>query len=471
MLSMHLGEALFLEGVSQYLKAHAFANAETTDLWRALADVSGEDISTMMSTWTTNVGYPILTVTELEIDGIIHIEQNRYLRSGPPKPEEDKVIWPVFLNIRTNENDHDPALFNSRTTEIKLPASDFYKLNTEHTGVYRVLYPPSRVAKLAEAARAGKLSAADRSGLLFDAVSLTQSGHQSLTVTFDLAQALSEDSSSFVWQAQTKWYDALQAAFVFSDARLRAGIIKAQRKVYSHKSQKFRPGVGQVNGVVDAQFKENIFTQAGLSGDKATIESAERMFYDFADGYSRDAIPLDLRAAVFKVILSQQHDHSMYDYDVVTVEFEVVATTAGERAIAASALGYSRLPAAIRRSIAVILEPGKTNLGEIINVLLGLTTHVEGNMALLDSILTNFDAWKNRFGVGLGGLAFVLPVLLGGFATFEHADQLEAFLKKQDMRGNERELAQALEEIRIKAAWAARDGSALMSWLESHGFA
>ena len=467
---MHLSEALFLEGVSQYLKAHAFANAETTDLWKALGDVSGEDISTMMSIWTKNVGHPILTVTELETDGILHVEQSRYLRSGPPKPEEDKVIWPVFLNMRTDE-DHAAALMNSRTTEIKLPASDFYKLNTEHTGVYRVLYPPRRVMKLAEAARTGKLSAADRSGLLFDAVALTQSGHQPLAVTFDLAQALSEDSSSFVWQAQTKWYNVLQAAFMFSESRLKAGIINAQRKVYSHKSQKLRPGVGQVNGVVDAQFKENVFLGAGLSGDKATIETAERMFYDFADGYSREAIELDLRAAVFKVILSQQHGHSMYDYDVVTAEFEVVATTAGERAIAASALGYSRLPAAIRRSIALILEPGKTNLGEIINVLLGLTTHVEGNMALLDSIFTNFDAWKNRFGVGLGGLAFVLPVLLGGFATCEHADQLEAFFKQQDMRGNERELAQALEEIRIKATWAERDDHALLSWLESNGFA
>ena len=273
-------------------------------------------------------------------------------------------------------------------------------------------------------------------------------------------------------KSQTKWYNALQAAFMFSDDRVKAGIIKAQRKVYTHKACKLRQEFGRANGgVVDAQFKENIFSGAGLSGDKATIESAERMFYDFADGYSRDAISVDLRAAVFKVILHQQHNHSMYDYDVVTAEFEVVATTAGERAIAASALGYCRSPAAIKRSIALILEPGKTNLGELSNVLLGLITHVEGNMALLDSILNDFDAWKNRFGVGLGGLAFVLPILLGGFATYEHADQLEAFFRKQDMRGNERELAQALEEIRIKAAWAKRDGPALLSWLEKNGFA
>jgi aminopeptidase 2 len=497
---MHLGEDLFLKGVSQYLKAHAFANAETTDLWKALSDVSGQGISSMMSTWTKNVGHPVLTVTES--GSTIHITQNRYLRNGPPTSEEDEVIWPVLLNFRTGEAHNNPRLMNSRSIEMALPTSDFYKLNAGHTGVYRVLYPPSRLAKLAESARTSRLSSADRSGLLFDAVSLTQSGHQTLIVTLDLAQALSDDSSSFVWQAQTKWYNALQSTFLFSDDRIKAGIIKLQRKVFAHKSRKLRPEVGSIRDVLDAQFKANVFLGAGLSGDRLTIASAKHMFHNgFAVGY-RGAIKIDLRSAVFKVILNQQYEpdernRSEYDYDVIVRELETGAKLAAERAAvtstpshacqrpryytgartaderiaAASALGYAHSPALVQRSIALVLEKGRLNLDELHAVLSGLTTHVEGNMALLNTILTRFEEWKNRFGVGLGGLTFVLPILLGGFATYEHADQLGAFFRTQDVGGNGRELAQALEEIRIKAAWAERDGPALLAWLESNGFA
>ena len=139
MLSVYLGEDVFLKGIAQYLKAHAFSNTKTNDLWKALGDASGMDITTMMSVWTLNVGHPILTVTES--NGIVNVKQNRYLRSGNVKPEEDKTIWPVFLGVLTADGVDKQLLLNSRDASFKLPKDDFYKLNSGHSGVYRVLYP------------------------------------------------------------------------------------------------------------------------------------------------------------------------------------------------------------------------------------------------------------------------------------------------------------------------------------------
>lgn len=48
MLSSHLGVKTFLSGVSQYLKAHAYENATTEDLWSALSDKAGVDVSAFM---------------------------------------------------------------------------------------------------------------------------------------------------------------------------------------------------------------------------------------------------------------------------------------------------------------------------------------------------------------------------------------------------------------------------------------
>jgi puromycin-sensitive aminopeptidase len=41
MLEQHIGPTVFRDGVRGYLRRHAYANAETDDLWRAIAEKAG----------------------------------------------------------------------------------------------------------------------------------------------------------------------------------------------------------------------------------------------------------------------------------------------------------------------------------------------------------------------------------------------------------------------------------------------
>ncbi len=65
----------------------------TEDLWNALAEVSGENIEHIMSTWTKQTGFPVLTVRPVSFDPktslTISIEQNRFLADGT----EDGEWW------------------------------------------------------------------------------------------------------------------------------------------------------------------------------------------------------------------------------------------------------------------------------------------------------------------------------------------------------------------------------------------
>lgn len=56
MLSSWLGVDVFLAGVRRYLHRHKFSNASTGDLWKALSEVAGVDVSQFMQLWTKNVG-------------------------------------------------------------------------------------------------------------------------------------------------------------------------------------------------------------------------------------------------------------------------------------------------------------------------------------------------------------------------------------------------------------------------------
>ena len=88
MISKYLGEGIFMKGVRVYLKKHAYENTSTKDLWAALSEVSGKDVHKVADIWTKRVGYPVIILTENELEGQIHAKQNRFLATGDPKPEK-----------------------------------------------------------------------------------------------------------------------------------------------------------------------------------------------------------------------------------------------------------------------------------------------------------------------------------------------------------------------------------------------
>src|SRR2546428_13130043 len=100
MLEQHLGTEGFRDGVRLYLERHGYANAETTDLWKALGDAARQPIPEVMDGWIFRPGYPLVTV---EIDGAgLKLTQQRFLSlGGPPDPAEH---WRIPVGVRASLN-------------------------------------------------------------------------------------------------------------------------------------------------------------------------------------------------------------------------------------------------------------------------------------------------------------------------------------------------------------------------------
>ena len=178
MISKYRGRRCFHGRHPRILKKHAYGNTQTGDLWAAFSQVSGKDIGKVMDVWTKHVGYPVVTVTENEADKTIHVKQNRLLRTADVKPEEDKIIYPVFLGLRTKDGVHEQRSCRPGRLSSKVSDLDFFKLNADHTSLYRTSYTPDRLEKFGKAAKEGKLTTEDRGGMLADAGALAASGYQ-----------------------------------------------------------------------------------------------------------------------------------------------------------------------------------------------------------------------------------------------------------------------------------------------------
>ena len=217
MLSKYLGEETFMEGIRRYIKRHAYGNTRTEDLWAALQDASGKPVQSIMSTWTKNVGYPVVTVTEDVDKKCIQVKQNRFLRTGDVKPEDDRTLYPVFLELRTRQGVDKDLTLTTRLQQFELPDLEFFKLNADQSGIYRTSYTPERLAKLGVAAKEGLLSVEDRAGMVADAGALAASGYQKTSGVLALVKSFNEEAEYVVWDQLLTTVASLRSAWKFED--------------------------------------------------------------------------------------------------------------------------------------------------------------------------------------------------------------------------------------------------------------
>jgi aminopeptidase 2 len=303
MLSKQLGEETFMEGVRRYLKKHAYGNTETGDLWAALSDASGKDVEKIMDIWTKKVGFPVVTVTENPSASSIHLKQNRFLRTSDVKPEEDQTLYPVFLGLRTKEGINRELALTSREAEFKLKDLDFFKLNADHSGLYRTSYSPERLEKLGVAAKEGFLTVEDRAGMIADAGSLAASGYQKTSGILSLIDSFKSEPNFVVWQEITSRISALRSAWMFEDQAVRDALKKFQLDLTKDKAHELGWTFTENDGHIEQQFKGMMFGTAGVANDETIIKAAFDMFNKFKAG-DPSAIHPNLRGSVYAIVLA-----------------------------------------------------------------------------------------------------------------------------------------------------------------------
>jgi aminopeptidase 2 len=302
MISKHLGEDVFMEGIRQYLKKHAYGNTQTSDLWAALSAASGKDLKETMDIWTKHIGYPVITVTENQQDSTVHVKQNRFLRTADVKPEEDEVIYPVFLGMRTKDGINEDIVLDKREDSFAVEDLDFFKLNADHSGIYRTSYTPERLGKLGKAAKDGLLSVEDRAGMLADAGALAASGHQKTSGVLNLLKGFDSEKEFVVWNEIISRLGAIQGAWMFEDKKVKEGLETFQRDLVSEKSHKAGWEFKDTDDHIEQQFKGMLFGSAGMAGDEAVKKAAKDMFKKFAAG-DKSAIHPNIRGSVFGMAL------------------------------------------------------------------------------------------------------------------------------------------------------------------------
>ena len=191
MLEQYLGADEFRRGIAAYIKRHSYDNTETTDLWDALEEETGEPARSTMDSWIFQGGYPVIAVAP--DGGGISVAQERFLYRSA---SGDGTRWQIPLLLRTADT-RDRVLLTDERTALDV-RGDWVVLNDGGHGFYRVRYPTEMVdALIAEAG----LQPLERFNLVSDAWATTLAGQSPLRDFVALIRQLAGEDDPDVWAA------------------------------------------------------------------------------------------------------------------------------------------------------------------------------------------------------------------------------------------------------------------------------
>ncbi|PGH30025.1 aminopeptidase 2 [[Emmonsia] crescens] len=465
MISKYMGEEQFIQGVRNYIKKHAYKNTETADLWAALSEASGgKPIESVMDIWTKNVGFPVVAVSENPGKGSISVKQNRFLRTGDVKPEEDKTIFPVMLGLKTREGINETLMLTDREAEFKVPDLDFFKLNADHSGIYRTSYSPERLAKLGQAAKDGLLTVEDRAGMIADAGALAASGYQKTSGILSLLKGFDSEPQFVVWNEILTRIGSIRGAWMFEDSKIKEALKGLQRSLVSAKAHELGWTFSKDDGHVIQQFKALMFSAAGSSGDKEVVTAAKDMFSRFANG-DRAAIHPNIQDSVFAIVL---RDGGEKEYNVV-LDWYHNAPTSAEKNTALRCLGSADNAELIQKTLSLCLSD-EVRAQDIYMPLSALRLHANGITARWEWLKQNWEAVTKRLPPEFGMLGSVVQICTGGLSTDEQIQDVVTFFKGKDQKGFDRSLQQSLDGLHAKAGWLKRDRADVENWLKENGY-
>jgi aminopeptidase N len=208
MLEAYAGPDAWRDGVRAYMTEHAYGNATSDDLWRAIDKAAGKPVSTIARDFTTQPGVPLIHVattgnevvmTERRLANDAQVQSVNIGQSEHEIEARNAVLsWRAPVRVQSAQGGPATDRLVSRISPQSAPLGAV--INAGQGGYYRVSYDQPAFAPLV--AQFGRLSVADQFGLLKDSLALGMGGETPISDYLRLSSALPADADAVIWREQ-----------------------------------------------------------------------------------------------------------------------------------------------------------------------------------------------------------------------------------------------------------------------------
>jgi puromycin-sensitive aminopeptidase len=452
MLEQYLGAETFREGIRLYMRKHQYQNTETTDLWDAIEEASGEPVRSMMDSWIFQGGYPVLNVDGGGDDGTDGVELSQRRFRYLPSPDDGDVRWRVPVIVRASVDGRvgtRKLLLDDAAATIDFGPSkvDWLVANAGGSGFYRTRYAPDLLRRLTSDLSAAGLSAVERYNLVSDTWAATWSGLSPIDDFIDLVRLFGDETDPTVWSAVLGPFGLMERAL---PADQRDGLRAFVRRLAG-------PAFARLGWTASAGEGEKVPTlRALLLGALGTV----------------GADP-DIRWRAGELHAEYLRDRTTVDADIVPALVSIAAHTGGEGEYQ-QFLDRYRNPATPQEEVRYLMALASFGHEGLLHRTLDMAaTEVRTQNApyLINAALGNLehgdDAWR--------WLTERWAQLLEKFPDNSHARMIEsisalspaiapevrAFLEANPVKAGQRTVDQTLERLDVNVAFRQREGERL----------
>jgi len=458
MLEQHVGADVFRDGVRSYLKAHAYGNTVTTDLWDALEDASGAPVRDMMNTFILQGGHPLVSLHGTTVT-------QEPFAFGPPPPGTISSIgseWQVPLAVRALPAAGKPGapmrhlVLGPDPTPIEEAEQGLAVLNAGGWGVFRVGYETGHRLELAE--HLSELSPLERANLVADTWATTLAGRTALREFLVLASRLGLEPDPAAWAP-------VGAALVLTNriARpenrdaLHDAVAALIGPVHRHLGFDAVPGESDRTPSLRA-LAINLMGTVGA--DEVVRAEAARRFdtSPIANG-SGVPIPADIETAVLTVVAQLVRPG---DYDALLERYRSASTPQEEMRSLGALASFPDVELCLRTFDLALTEVRSQNGFVVISALLA---NPVGNQAVWERVTQSWDTILDRF--PKNAPPRILEALPALCADADFAERAIAFLNEHPLASGPRRVDQSMERLRVNVALAARERAGLADTLRA----
>jgi puromycin-sensitive aminopeptidase len=456
MLEQHIGPEVFREGVRRYLKAHAYKNADTGDLWTSLGHAAKQPIPDLMDGWIFQPGYPLISV-QREGDRLRLSQQHfTYLSDREPGSAKPAArTWHVPLQIRVTakgkQQTHRLLLAEPQTHLDLPPGFESVLVNEGGHGFYRVRYEPDLLTRLLQAPE--RLAAIERFNLVNDAWAATVAGLMPLPDYLNLTKQFRGEQDKNVWAVLIDSFHQLNRIVQPADRPKLEALVR-DRVGPAFSALGWTPQSG--DSELTKQLRADLLRTVGTLGNDKTVQERAAILY--AESLKQPAsVDQNLLPSLIAVLA---HVGDAARYEDFLSRFHKAATPQEERRYLYALAAFK--PVALLEQTLARAIGGEIRTQDGPFLIRLVLSSVYGREAAWNFVKANWDTMDKRF--PKQGLRRMLEGIVG-LATPELERDVHRFIAERKIDLGGKTLEQYLEQLRIVVAMKERDGLSLSQYL------
>lgn len=484
MMQNFLTEATFRRGLTNYLIALKFDNAEQDDLWKFLTEAAHEDgslpseltVKLIMDTWTLQEGYPVVSVSREGTTATL--TQEWFQLSGRSNASKVLAWWvPVTYTSQSNPDfqyNRTPLWMSDDRKILEITGlpdvTQWIMVNIQEAGYYRVNYDSVTWQLLNNQLKSNYsvIHLTNRAQMLDDSLNLARAGHLDYPTALTATTYLGKETELVPWRAALTNLNYIKVMFERS-----AGYGPFKNYLLSLVVPLYN-SVGFEDHLDDPHLTQSkratAVSWACELGHAPCVDLSKTYFKRWMASTANESV---FSPNVQKVVLCTGIRNGGEEEWNAAWERYTRSNVGTERTDILSALGCTKEIWILSRYLEMAFDPNSAIRKQDASRVFG----VVANNPVGHDLAWNYvqDQWPQiiqYFGSGSGHVRKIIKYSTKTFNTPLEVRELEKF--QSDYNGQlgsaVREVKQALELAKINVAWMDANYDVILQWLEENNF-